>query len=399
MKSNRAPLIFLFITAALDMIGIGLIIPSLPDVLRRFVVNEHLVSEYFGYFVSIYALMQFAASPLLGALSDLYGRRPVLLISLFMAGIDYLFMAFAQSLPLLFFGRMISGLTGASVTVCMAYVADISTDKDRSANYGIIGAAFGLGFVIGPALGGFLGAYGPEVPFLAAAALNILNFLFGLFVLPESFTKERRRTLDLKKLNPLLTLRKIFKSPLILSFALIHFLTQFASLTHPSIWTIYSQHRFHWGTTQVGLSLTLVGILVAISQGWFTRIIIPRMGEKKTIMYCAFGNIVAYALYASVYEAWMGYAVIIFSSIFFVGQPAIQSLATRLVPADEQGEFQGSLVGLTSLAAILNPLIVTQLFAHFSDQEGVYLPGAPYIFAAFISLIASLVILKNKSIN
>jgi DHA1 family tetracycline resistance protein-like MFS transporter len=399
MKSNQAPLIFLFITAALDMIGIGLIIPSLPDVVRRFVVNEHLVSEYFGYFVSVYALMQFAASPLLGALSDLYGRRPVLLISLFMAGIDYLFMAFAPSLPLLFFGRMISGLTGASVTVCMAYVADISTDKDRSANYGIIGAAFGLGFVIGPALGGFLGAYGPEVPFLAAAALNILNFLFGLFVLPESFPKERRRTLELKKLNPLLTLRKIFKSPLILSFALIHFLIQFASLTHPSIWTIYSQHRFHWGTTQVGLSLTLVGILVAISQGWFTRIVIPLVGEKKTIMYCAFGNIVAYTLYASAYEAWMGYAVIIFSSIFFVGQPAIQSLATRLVPADEQGEFQGSLVGLTSLAAILNPLIVTQLFAHFSDQEGVYLPGAPYIFAAFISFIASLVILKNKSIN
>jgi DHA1 family tetracycline resistance protein-like MFS transporter len=211
MKANQARLIFLFVTATLDMIGVGLIIPSLPDVVRRFVLEEHLVSEYFGYFISAYALMQFVASPLLGALSDLYGRRPVLLISLFMAGIDYIFMAFAPTLPLLFIGRMISGLTGASITVCMAYVADISTDDNRSSNYGLIGAAFGLGFIIGPALGGFLGgAFGPQAPFLAAAALNILNFLFGLFVLPESFPKEKRRALQLRKLNPLLTLKKNF---------------------------------------------------------------------------------------------------------------------------------------------------------------------------------------------
>jgi DHA1 family tetracycline resistance protein-like MFS transporter len=396
MKANQARLIFLFVTATLDMIGVGLIIPSLPDVVRRFVLEEHLVSEYFGYFISAYALMQFVASPLLGALSDLYGRRPVLLISLFMAGIDYIFMAFAPTLPLLFIGRMISGLTGASITVCMAYVADISTDDNRSSNYGLIGAAFGLGFIIGPALGGFLGgAFGPQAPFLAAAALNILNFLFGLFVLPESFPKEKRRALQLRKLNPLLTLKKIFTSPLILSFALVHFLIQLAGLTHPSIWTIYTEHRFNWNTTQVGLSLTLVGVLVAISQGWFTRIVIPRLGEYKTVMYCAFGNVIAFSLYASAYEGWMLYIVIVFSALFFVGQPALQSLATKVVPLDEQGEFQGSLVSLTSLAAIINPLIVSQLFAHFTDKKGLYLPGIPYFFAAFISLIAGIVILKT----
>ena len=182
---------------------------------------------------------------------------------------------------------------------------------------------------------------------------------------------------------------------MILSFALVHFLIQLAGLTHPSIWTIYTEHRFNWSTTQVGLSLTLVGVLVAISQGWFSRIIIPRLGEYKTVMYCAFGNVIAFTLYASAYQGWMLYVVIVFSALFFVGQPALQSLATKVVPLDEQGEFQGSLVSLTSLAAIINPLIVSQLFAHFTDNEGPYLPGIPYFFAAFISLIAGIVILKT----
>ena len=379
------------------MIGVGLIIPSLPDVVRRFVTNEAMVTEYFGYFISVYALMQFVASPLLGALSDLYGRRPVLLTSLIMAGLDYLMMAFAPSLTLLFIGRVISGLSGASVTVCMAYVADISDDKNRSTNYGLIGAALGLGFIIGPALGGFLGQIRPEAPFLAAAALNILNFIFGLFVLPESFPKEKRRKPDLKKLNPLVSLKQVFKTPVILTFALVHFLFQLAGMTHPSIWTLYTEHRFGWTSGQVGLSLTLVGLLIAISQGWFTRIIIPKFGEQKTLLYCAFGNFISYILYAQATQGWMMYGVILFTSLFFVAQPALQSLATKNIPSNEQGEFQGALVSLTSLASILNPLIVTRLFAHYSDQEGVYLPGAPYYLAAISSLVAWIVILKRKS--
>jgi DHA1 family tetracycline resistance protein-like MFS transporter len=395
MKTSQGRFIFLFITVTLDMIGLGLIIPSLPDVVRRFIADERLVSEYFGYFISAYACMQFLASPLLGSLSDLYGRRPVLLTSIFMAAIDYLFMAFAPNLTLLFVGRMISGLTGASITVCMAYVADISDDTNRSANYGLIGAAFGLGFVIGPALGGFLGAYGPEAPFLAAAFLNLVNFAFGYFVLPESFPKEKRRAMELRKLNPLLKLKQIFKSPLILTFAITYFLIQLAGLTHPSIWTLYTQHRFHWNTTQVGLTLSLVGILMAVSQGWFTRIVIPRLGERKTVLYCAFGNVIAFCLYASAYESWMIYSVLFFSALFFVGQPALQSLTTKLVSAEEQGEFQGSLVSLTSLASILNPLIVTRLFAHFTDNTGLYLPGAPYFFAATMSLMAWMVIFRK----
>jgi DHA1 family tetracycline resistance protein-like MFS transporter len=396
MTSSKARLVFLFITATLDMIGVGLIIPSLPDVVRRFVSSESLVTEYFGYFISVYALMQFIASPLLGALSDLFGRRPVLLISLFMAGIDYLLMAFAPNLGILFIGRIISGLTGASITVCMAYVADISDDKNRSANYGMIGAAIGLGFIIGPALGGFLGNITPVAPFLAAAGLNILNFLFGLFVLPESFPREKRKKIDLKKLNPLVSLKLVFKNQLILTFAIVHFLFQLAGMTHPSIWTLYTEHRFGWSSQQVGLSLTLVGLLLAIAQGWLTRIVIPRLGEHKTVLYCAFGNCIAFILYGAAYEGWMMYGVILFTSLFFVGQPALQSLATKNIPDHEQGEFQGALVSLTSLASIINPLVMTRLFSHFADHEGTYLPGAPYYLAAIISFIGWIVIIRRK---
>lgn len=398
MTTSKARLSFLFITAALDMIGVGLIIPTLPDVVRRFITDESHVTEYFGYFMSVYALMQFVASPILGALSDRFGRRPILLTSLIMAGIDYLLMAFAPDLTWLFIGRMISGLTGASVTVCMAYVADISDDSNRSNNYGMIGAALGLGFIIGPALGGYLGHISPQAPFLAAAILNILNFLFGLFVLPESFAKEKRKKPQWSKLNPFSSLKNIFNDPLILSFASVHFLFQLAGMTHPSIWTLYTEHRFGWSSTQVGLSLTLVGLLIAVAQGWLTRIVMPKWGEQKVLVYCAFGNFIAFILYGAAYEGWMMYFVILFTSLFFVAQPALQSLATKNIPEYEQGEFQGALVGLTSLASIINPLIISRVFSHFTDQEGLYLPGAPYYLAAIVSFIGWLVIIKSKKI-
>ncbi len=396
MLKSKSPLFFLFITAALDMMGVGLIIPSLPDVVRRFASDERLVNEYFGYFMSVYSLMQFVASPLLGALSDLFGRRPVLLVSLIMASLDYLLMAFAPSLSWLFLGRVISGLTGASITVCMASVADISDDSNRSNNYGLIGAALGLGFILGPALGGFLGKISPEMPFIVAAILNFLNFLFGLFILPETYSGIQRKKIQLKNLNPFSTLREIFKSEIIFTFAIVHFLFQLAGMTHPSIWSLYTQHRFNWTPEQVGISLTLVGVLIALAQGWFTRIIIPKWGEQKTLFYCSFGNFISFILYAIITEGWMLYLVILFASLFFVAQPALQSLATKNIAPEEQGEFQGSLVALTSLAAIINPLFMTRIFSFFTDSQGLYLPGAPYLVAAFISLIAWLLLLKRR---
>lgn len=396
MNKSQASLIFIFITATLDMIGIGLIIPSLPDVVRRFASDPAVVSEYFGYFIAVYALMQFIASPLLGALSDLYGRRPILLVSLFMAALDYLLMAYAPSLTILFIGRIISGLTGASITVAMAYIADISNDENRSKNYGMVGAAMGLGFIIGPAIGGLVGRYGSEMPFLLAAGMNMLNFLFGIFFLPESFPKEKRRPFQMKKINPLASLSLIFRSPAIIILSLVHFLFQFAGHTNAAIWTLYAQYRYQWSVTEIGISLATVGVLVAISQGLLTRIIVPKLGEYRTIVLCLLGESIAFAAYGFATTGLAIYIILVVNSILWVGPPALQSLVTKNIAPEDQGEFQGSLVSLTSLAAIINPIIVTQIFAYFTHKDHFHLPGAPYFFAAIICFAAWMAMLRYK---
>ncbi|MCE9598845.1 MAG: MFS transporter, partial [Spirochaetia bacterium] len=211
LASNKANVWFIFTTILLDAIGIGLLIPVMPDILRRFTNDPVIVSEYYGYFIGAYAIMQFFASPVLGSLSDRFGRKSILLISLLGAGLDYIFMAFAPTLTLLFIGRIISGLTGASMTVASSYMADISDDKNRSANFGMIGAGWGVGFIAGPMLGGLLAGFGPTAPFLVAAMLNILNFLFGVFVLPESLSLANRRQIQIKNLNPFTSIVKILK--------------------------------------------------------------------------------------------------------------------------------------------------------------------------------------------
>ena len=391
---RKASMVFIFITITLDMIGIGLIIPTLPDIMRRFTTDANLVSQYFGFFISTYAAMQFLASPLLGVLSDMFGRRSILLVSLLVAAMDYVLMAYAPSLPILFIGRVVAGLTGASMTVAMAYIADISDDKNRSQNFGMIGAAFGLGFIIGPALGGLIGHAGPQYPFLVAAGMNFLNFLFGLFVLPESLSPELRRKFSISRINPFYALRKIFSNRSIFLMMLIYFLFQMAGQTHPSIWTLYTETRFGWTTTQVGLSLALVGLLSAIAQGGLTRIIIPKLGEYKTVLYSAIGQAVCYFLYGLATEGWMMYAVLVLSFMFWVAPPALQSLLSKKTPSNEQGELQGSLVGLSSLSAIMNPIISTQLFSQVAL-------GAPYFFAALMSLLSFIILFqfRNKVIG
>lgn len=390
-------MLFIFITVTLDMIGIGLVIPSLPDIMRRFLTSEVSVSEYFGYFISLYALMQFLASPLLGSLSDRWGRRPILLVSLFVAGLDYILMAYAPTLSILFAGRIIAGLTGANITVAMAYVADVSDDSNRSANFGLIGAAFGLGFIIGPAIGGLIGEYGAHYPFLVAAGMNILNFLFGLFILPESLPKESRRKLVLNRANPFASLKKLFKVPHMIALFLVYFLFQLGGQTHPSIWTLYTETRYQWSTLQVGISLAVVGILSAIVQGGLTRVIVPKVGEHRTITLGAFGYALAFTAFGMATQGWMIIPILIASSICWVAFPALQSLITNQTPSQEQGELQGTLVSLTSLASILCPLIATKLFAIFTaDKEGLYIPGAPYYFAAFVCFIAWIIMLRDK---
>ena len=387
--SQRAQIRFIFVTILLDAIGIGLLIPVMPDVLRRFVSDPTEVSQYFGYFIGAYALMQLLASPVLGSLSDRFGRRLILLVSLAGAAVDYLMMAFAPTLPILFLGRAISGLTGASMTVANSYMADVSDDTNRSANFGMIGAAWGIGFIAGPLLGGLMSTFGAKGPFLAAASLNVLNFAFGCLVLPESLKPEHRRSITMKQLNPLTSILKVLKPSPISAYIWVFFLLFLAGNVHPVNWTLYTQTKFGWTNWEVGLSLSFVGLAIAIVQGGLTRIIIPKLGERRSFTFGLVIHLVAFALYAVAPRGWMMYPITLFFSLAGVTMPALQSIVSTQVPANAQGELQGSFVALGSLAAVLAPFFYTELFVAFTRPGApVQFPGAAYLGASFLCLIA-----------
>lgn len=395
LRSRKASLAFILITLAIDAIGLGIVFPVLPDTVRRFVSDEATVSRTYGYFVAVYALMQFISSPLLGRLSDRFGRRPLLLISLFGAAVDYAFMAFAPSLPLLFLGRMISGISGASYSVASAYIADISDDSNRSRNFGLIGAGFGIGFIAGPAIGGLLAAYGPQYPFLAAGCFNLLNFLFGLFVLPESLAPELRRGFGWGDLNPMRSLLRVLKTPSVQALVVAYVLIQLAGQTHPSMWTLYTQHRYGWTATEVGVSLAIVGALSALSQGVLTGKLVSWLGDRKVLNWGTLGEAASYVAFGSVTSGAMMYATLVLSCVFWASQPVLQSLISRETPPHEQGELQGSLMSLTSLTAIINPVLMTALFAWTSDRGGaIYLPGAPYLLGSALMALGWVLILR-----
>ncbi|OYZ22228.1 MAG: hypothetical protein B7Y39_07995 [Bdellovibrio sp. 28-41-41] len=344
---SKNPIYFIFATIMLDMIGIGLIIPVLPDVIRRFIADPGQVTENFGYFIAVYAVMQFVASPILGGFSDQFGRRPILLGSLLGAGIDYIFMALAPTLNLLFLGRIIAGLTGASMTVANSYIADISDDSNRSSNFGMIGAAFGIGFIAGPIIGGLLGQLSPQMPFYGAAVLNILNFLFGLFILPESLKKENRRVVNWRKLNP----------------------------------------KFGWNSIQVGVSLSFVGLIYGMSQSLLTSKLVPKWGESKSLVIGIFFNAFGFLLYGIAPYGWMMYGIMVVSALQGLSMPCLQSIMTKKVDVRYQGELQGGLVSVGSVTAILSPLIYTHSF-NWGSQSGEYiLLGAPYFVASVFGLL------------
>jgi DHA1 family tetracycline resistance protein-like MFS transporter len=397
---------FIFVTIVLEMMGIGLIIPVLPDVIRRFVSTEQEINHYFGYFVATYALMQFFASPILGGLSDKYGRRPVLLSSLFGAALDYMFMAFAPTLKLLFVGRIISGMTGAAVTVANSYMADISDDTNRAANFGLIGAAFGIGFVVGPLLGGFLGHVDPVAPFVGAACLNFLNFLFGYFILPESLDEAHRREPDYQKLNPLSSLSKLIDQKHLIGFVIVYGLIFLAGQVHPSIWTLYTEYKFGWKPLQVGLSLSVVGIVFGFSQAILTKKLVAKWGEIKSLQVGMFCNAIGFLLFAAVTQGWMTYFVIAGTCLSGMANPCLQSLMTKQVEPNRQGELQGGLVSITSITCIIAPLLYSNAFnwathAGFKmDLSGLpYLIAAAIVFAGWILLFMTLNKSDAKQVN
>lgn len=388
-SSTGARAAFVFVTLVIEAMGFGIVMPVLPEVIRKFVTGEAEVATTYGYFIAVFALLQFLCAPVMGRLSDKYGRRPVLLTALAGTGIDYLFMAFAPTLPLLFLGRFVSGICGASYTVVTAYLADISDDSNRAKNFGLMGAGFGLGFILGPALGGLVASQGLMYPFIAAAALNGLNFLFGVFVLPESLSPSLRCDFSFRDLNPFKSLKAILSAPSISLLVIAHIFLALAGQTHPSMWAIYTESRFGWTPAQVGMSLAAVGLFSALAQGGLTGILAQRFGERGLSLWGTLGEAVTFAGYGLATAGWMVYPILAVASVFSAAQPALQSLITREVPADRQGELQGALMSLMSLMGVINPLVMTRIFAVSSGRESWFdMPGLVYYFAALFGLVA-----------
>ena len=397
MQDRKAAMPFILITVMLDMIGIGLIIPVLPKLVTTMYGGSISDGSYmFGWFVAAYALMQFIFSPILGNLSDRYGRRPIILTSLLGAGLDYLLMALSPNLKWLFVGRVIAGISGANISAANAYIADVSAPEDRARNFGMIGACFGVGFIIGPALGGLLGAYGLRVPFLVAACLNLLNWLYGFFVLPESLSGEHRRPFDWKRANPFASLAQLGKYPVVLGLTATIALERLAHDTLPATWVLYTTYRFNWSEFDNGLSLALVGIVYAIVQGGLTGHIVAKLGERKAIIYGLMIGSMTFLAYGLSTRSWMLYAAIVFGSIGGIAGPAIQSVITKMVPGSEQGAVQGIIASIQSVVAVLGPLMATNLFGYFTSSSApLKLPGAAFLGASLLVAAAALMAVRS----
>lgn len=392
MSNQRtAAVSFIFITLLIDVIGFGIIIPVIPSLIAHLTDNPDVSnsSRIGGFLMFTFAIMQFLFSPVLGSLSDRFGRRPVLLFSLFGFGIDYLLLSFAPSITWLFVGRAIAGITGASFTTASAYIADVSTPEDRAKNFGMMGAAFGMGFIIGPVLGGYLGELGERVPFWVAAGLALTNWLYGYFVLPESLSQENRRRFDWKRANPIGSLMQLKKYPavggLVGSFVLIYL----ASHAVNSNWSYFTIEKFNWSKKMIGLSLGVVGVLVAAVQGGLVRVINPKLGNEKSVYLGLSLYALGLLLFSMAGSTWVMFICLIPYCLGGITGPALQSIITGHVPANEQGELQGALTSLISATTIVGPPMMTGLFSYFvSPQAPVYFPGVSFLLG-FLFMLAS----------
>jgi DHA1 family tetracycline resistance protein-like MFS transporter len=385
--AGRHAIVFVAITLLLDTIGFGLIIPVLPALLVSVTgAGVSRAAIYGGWLSFLYATMQFLCAPILGNLSDRFGRRPVLLYAIGALGVDYVIMGAAPTLGWLLLGRGISGMAGASFTPAYAYVADISPPEGRARNFGVVSAMFGLGFIIGPALGGFLAHFGARAPFFAAATLCLLNFAYGVFVLPESLPPERRRAFEWRRANPLGTLRQMRKHPVVLGLLVALFLWMVANQVYPSTWSFYTKLRFGWSEATIGASLALVGAIMVTSQATFLRFLAPRLGERRAALLGITIAAIGYAGYASATAGWMMFAWLstwFFGAIVF---PLTNALMSHRISPDAQGELQGAVAGLAALAAIAGPVLMTQLFGRFTAPTApAHVPGAAFLAASLLT--------------
>jgi DHA1 family tetracycline resistance protein-like MFS transporter len=396
-RSTRRGLSLVFMIMFLDVIGIAIIMPVLPTYLRELTgddISQAAIDG--GWLLLVYSGMQFLFAPLIGNLSDRYGRRPVLLACIATFAVDNLICALATSYWMLFIGRVLAGISGASFGTAAAYIADVSTDETRAKNFGLMGIAFGTGFALGPVIGGLLGEFGPRIPFYGAAVLAFANFVAACFLLPESHAAENRRRFDLARANPLGALLQMRNHPGVLWVGLVFFCYWLAHAAYPAVWSFVSAYRYGWSEGQIGLSLGIFGIGGAVVMALVLPRTVPRLGEFRTaavgLLFAALGL----AGYAASWQGWMIYAVIVLTALESLADPPLRSIASARVPASAQGELQGALTSVSSFTTIIGPLVFTQVFSHFTGPSApVVFAGAPYALAAVI-LLAGLVIFVLK---
>lgn len=377
----------------IDITGWGIIIPVIPKLIQELINGD--VSEAAkigGWLTFAYAITQFIFAPFIGNLSDKFGRRPIILLSLFAFSMDYLLLAFAPTITWLFIGRIIAGISGASITTASAYIADVSTPENRAKNFGMIGAAFGLGFIIGPVIGGLLGQYGSRVPFYAAAVLCLLNFLYGYFILPESLSKDNRREFSLKRANPIGAFLNLKKYPQLIGLVISIFLLYTASHAVHSNWSYFTIYKFNWDEKMVGISLGAIGLLVGIVQGGLIRVINPKLGNEKSIYVGMALYTIGMFLFATATQSWMMFAFLIPYCLGGIAGPAMQAVISSQVPANEQGEIQGTLSSLMSASAIVGPPMMSTVFYYFTHKEAPFqFAGAPFVLGGILMLLSTII--------
>lgn len=395
----RLPVVFILITVMLDAMGIGLIMPVMPDLIQEVQGGSLATAALWGGVLStVFAVMQFLFSPLLGNLSDRFGRRPVLLISLAVMSLDYIVMAVAGSIWLLLLGRVIGGITAATHSTASAFMADISKPGEKAANFGLVGAAFGVGFVLGPLIGGTLGELGTRAPFYAAAILAGLNTVFGFFVLHETVTDRIRRPFNWARANPVGAFRSVARLPGIGRLLWVYFIYSVAFHVYPAVWSFFTRERFDWSPQTIGLSLALFGIMMAVVQGGLIRLILRWFGERRTVIYGHVFDIFAFGLIAVVTSSSLALFLTPIAALGAVITPALQGIMSRAVSDDAQGELQGVLTSVNALSMIISPLLMTSVFAAFTSENTVlYFPGAPFVVSLILVILGLVAFLRSDA--
>ncbi|MCA8982724.1 MAG: TCR/Tet family MFS transporter [Planctomycetaceae bacterium] len=388
---RKAAIVFILVTLFLDILSIGIIIPVLPKLVLEFAGGDtSWAGWYVGVIGAVYSLMQFLFAPILGALSDRFGRRPVLLVSMFGLGLDFIVQGLAPNIVWLFVGRLLAGIMGASFSTANAYIADVSTPETRARNYGLSGVMFGLGFIFGPALGGLLGSQNLRIPFFVAAGLSLVNWLYGYWILPESLPREKRSSFTLAKANPLKTVERLQAYPLVAGLALAFCFMSLAHRGLENVWVLFMHYRFGWDPQKNGLALGLVGVMAALVQGLLVARIISSLGERRTILLGLLISTLTFLCYSLATAGWMIPVIIVFGAFGGVTGPALQSLVAETVESSDQGKIQGALTSLVSLTNIIAPLFFTAgLFSYFTSEEAIFkFPGAPFLVGACLLLAA-----------